>query len=446
MTKAERYTELREQIKTKQPVIHNDSSLLGVSYAEANLGAQNVPPIVFSPSEQVRYDENRRFGNVLTDELLWLVGQRDHLELEEVRKRGASIRHKLTPVQQEVFNKVLTRLEKTVAFCQNIDSSRLDEVVKALKDTGKGFLEKSAVTKTEVRPLGIIVSVVDGAIFAESHGGSIPVDSDDLKKIKDPVILEAVLHCVITYDRNIDNVGNAKGKEAVIRHELFHNLYKLTVAPEQASSYKDPVKHQLFSEAKDEIIAYLLQGIWEFHPSSLFLTLRRLRPGSSELDFMQELSNVVWRERPYNKHKTDNEREQAADIFIDEVWAVMRSIGFLRFAQGSCREGVSAILCAQSFKEIAFALGSMEQAFGRVSAQGVWEAFRQKSNPRMLAAEINKFLEEYRWLRLRQLDDPYALLDAVRAYIDDRMRRGEESDDTMSRLESSYQDLVKYFG
>ncbi|MBP9747694.1 hypothetical protein KBD13_02030, partial [Patescibacteria group bacterium] len=410
--------------------------------------AEGLSPMTFTPSEQVRYEENERFGALISQELLWLVRQTTTINLDELDTRCAAAQECMTPQQQVVFEAVVRRIKHGIHFCQSFPKDRLPELVTTLKEAR--YITKRADVTTEVRPLSIVVSITaNNGYGVTDHGGSIPLNDVFERVNADPLIKEAMKYCIITHDENIRNVGRAQGKEAVIAHELFHNLYKLMIAPEQHARYTDPQKKQLFIEGKDEILAYLTQGIWEFHPGSLFLSLRRKEPKGQPLPEDVHLENLwtMVANSDVDHELSPEERERGADLFLDEVWNVMRAIGFLRFSEASREDGIQAIIATQSFKEMVFALLAIQDTIPRVPAKTVWDSFQEKARPSFFAHELHAFLEEYSWLRLPQLDQPQVLLQSLRDYINDLSAQStHDGAKDVSRLEGIYGDLAEYFG
>jgi hypothetical protein len=447
MIERNRLKDLRLLVEDRQPLtIRGD--LRDVSYATARMAAEGLSPMTFTPSEQVRYEENERFGALISQELLWLVRQTTTINLDELDTRCAAAQERMKPQQQVVFEAVVRRIKHGIHFCQSFPRDQLPELVTTLKEAR--YITKRADVTTEVRPLSIVVSITgNNGYGVTDHGGSIPLNDVFERVNADPLIKEAMKYCVITHDENIRNVGRAQGKEAVIAHELFHNLYKLMIAPEQHARYTDPQKKQLFIEGKDEILAYLTQGIWEFHPGSLFLSLRRKENRGEPLPEDVHLENLwtMVANSDADHELSEEEREREADLFLDEVWNVMRAIGFLRFSGASCEDGIQAIIATQSFKEMVFALLAIQDTIPRVPAKTVWDSFQEKARPSFFAHELRAFLEEYSWLRLPQLDQPQVLLRSLRDYIADLSAQStHDGAKDVSRLEGVYEDLAEYFG
>lgn len=447
MIERNRLKDLRLLVEDRQPLtIRGD--LRDISYATARMGAEGLSLMTFTPSEQVRYEANERFGALISKELLWLARQTTTINLDELDARCAAAQERMTPQQQAAFNAIVRRVKDGITFCKNFPQDRLPELVTSLKETR--YITKRADVSTEVRPLSIVVSITgNNGYGVTDHGGSIPLNDVFQRVNADPLIKEAMKYCVITHDENIRTVGRAGGKEAVIAHELFHNLYKLMIAPEQHVRYKDPQKKQLFTEGKDEILAYLTQGIWEFHPGSLFLSLRRKENRGEPLPEDVHLQNLwtMVANSDADHELSEEEREREADLFLDEVWNVMRAIGFLRFSGASCEDGIQAIIATQSFKEMIFALLAIQDTIPRVPAKTLWDAFQEKARPSFFAHELRAFLEEYSWLRLPQLDQPQVLLQSLRDYINDLSAQSTpDGAKDVSRLEGVYEDLAEYFG
>lgn len=447
MIEHNRLKDLRLLVEDRQPLTLA-GDLRDISYATSRMAAEGLSPMTFTPSEQIRYEANERFGALISKDLLWLARQTASINPDELDARCAAVQEHMTPQQQAVFDAVVRRVKDGITFCKNFPQDRLPELVTNLKEAR--YITKRADVSTEVRPLSIIVSITDNDGYGVAdHGGSIPLNDVFERIHADPLIKEAMKYCVITHDKNIQSLGRAHGKEAVIAHELFHNLYKLMIAPEQHARYKDPQKKQLFTEGKDEILAYLTQGIWEFHPGSLFLSLRRKEHKGQPLPEDVHLENLwaMVAESGADHGLSLEECDREADLFLDEVWNVMRAIGFLRFSGASCEDGIRAIIATQSFKEMVFALLAIQDTIPRVPAKTVWDSFQTKDRPRFFAHDLRAFLQEYSWLRLPQLDQPQVLLRSLRDYIND-LSTQTASDRTkdLSYLEGVYEDLAEYFG
>lgn len=447
MIERNRLKDLRLLVEDRQPLTLA-GDLRDISYATNRMAAEGLSPMTFTPSEQIRYEANERFGALISQELLWLVRQTTTINLDELDARCAAAQERMTPQQQAVFEAVMKRIKYGIRFCQSFPRDQLPQLVTSLKETR--YITKRADVTTEARPLSIVVSITgNNGYGVTDHGGSIPLNDVFQRVNADPLIKEAMKYCVITHDENIRNLGRAQGKEAVIAHELFHNLYKLMIAPEQHARYKDPQKKQLFTEGKDEILAYLTQGIWEFHPGSLFLSLRRKEPKGQSFPEDVHLGNLwaMVADSGANHGLSPDECDREADLFLDEVWNVMQAIGFLRFSGASCQDGIRAIIATQSFKEMVFALLAIRDTILRVPAKTIWNSFQTKDRPSFFAHELRVFLEEYSWLRLPQLDQPQVLLQSLRDYINDLSAQSTHNGaKDVSRLEGVYEDLAEYFG
>ncbi|MBP9747975.1 hypothetical protein KBD13_03545, partial [Patescibacteria group bacterium] len=74
MIERNRLKDLRLLVEDRQPLTMG-GDLRDISYATARMAAEGLSPMTFTPSEQVRYEENERFGALISQELLWLVRQ-----------------------------------------------------------------------------------------------------------------------------------------------------------------------------------------------------------------------------------------------------------------------------------------------------------------------------------------------------------------------------------
>jgi hypothetical protein len=316
-------------------------------------------PLEVSPAEKIRYEENTRFGAAFLYAFHQIVKQDKHISRTRIEYLFDQSMKDLSQEQQLRARKVREYI------LHHYDTAPTkEEVVSSLPVTYPYLFRQPNRVATflvperdiEVTPLGaIVITIADEAIWDQEvimSGHAIGKRCVELKGKNLPPMLERIL--LVRGDARV-----AKQKENTRVHELFHDLYG-NVFQEMPHNirYPDPGRTDVAGRIKDEIIAYLLNQDWHWQASGLTGYSRLLE---QRLDINIAVSHAKKGVCDNYGFTDEQKAEPILNRFRVEIEAVCDELFRLQWAKAPAfDEALPKILAAQTLKEIAFHLHSID--------------------------------------------------------------------------------------
>lgn len=233
----------------------------------------------FSPAEQVRYEENKRFAENIYYGFRWILNHEQGLTPEAVEEYVGVVGAQLSLPQQKILERMKQRLLKDIETAKQIDVDRLRKSF--VSDVG---------WKVEVSKLGVLTCVVDAegydklfkvatapeGLAITMWGFLVPPDAKQTFFTDD--VVEEMRGLPIVIIRKMEpNAPEQYSTERIMQHELFHAFYDRVVQPEFRSAYRRPFERRVYGNIQNELVAYLRGNqIWR---SLLPLLLPRAEGG-----------------------------------------------------------------------------------------------------------------------------------------------------------------------
>jgi hypothetical protein len=425
-TSSNPFGELRERVRAESP----------------GAVAANTPyEMHVSPADKVRFQENQRFAGAVYEGFKWLSDQGEDLDLDMLQIQVDTIAESLTPQQRQVFEGVISRIkdahdkvddeyiengkakaiqmyvillmtaesfsqktrEQVYEEAQSTIESGKQSNAKDLEVELKAWLEGRDLEFPDIdhTKLGAFVMRVSdptmfkqiGVMFNGQGLGGMKIHVTDRTKelfLQMGFTEEDIefLGRTIVVDNSSENKDYAENVE---KHELFHDLYDLAIAPETETVYSREEERNLFLEIKNELLAYLFANrSWNYDVMTLGTSfIHRALIQNPELQkngsFNQLLQKQLLKERisgeggSYTVRVSDQQyADRKTQEYTVELLAMLRQVARLHLLRNQDQEiGVEVIMAAQSFKEIAFQLSQIEAeqkvdvvAASRINDQG----------------------------------------------------------------------------
>ncbi len=357
--------------------------------------------ITVSALEKVRFEENKKMGAVLADVLLSVV---DHTRsFDEAEAVLAATTQELRPVQREKvyaivqnFRQRLTRYMHDMSY--DSDSNRYLDLFYAGHDVTRSEIPEDDIHMTTEGTVVVTVRDMDAwkkVGGTEQQGGfsthaffervpSAISDSYAINKQAERTVF------VLRKPEESDAVF-----DGIRRHEVAHDLYKLSFEKEEESGYENPIMQGYFTDMKDEVISYLLEERWQsdIHafvtssvikecgnvsvPRCLFRSvvssllenhspeqrerLCTLYDQSNMLD-LQSIARVDLSILEGYDQALCREKVMQAATFVREFALVPREMERLRLLDSPAhKEALAGCLTAQTLKEILYTLSKIQE-------------------------------------------------------------------------------------
>lgn len=417
-----RLSELKEQLRGAQEIQLDDAPRFSLE----NAPDKEIKPITISPKEQIRYKENDAFAEAVYSDLHWLLDQTGTISVEEFEQKSKATEAQLTAAQLETFTRIRDSLKSAIESAAHIDQKTINEVIQKARELN--YLLPDAQPTVEVIPWGAIVLHVKEEEFRSPfdqkslHKQAYKITEVSRQGINDPT-LAALLEQTIVLKKTNNEERNAKVK----RHELFHAIYAIAIAPEQPVHYDDDVEKRMFAQIKDEVLAYLFEGRWQPDLRDLCLDVRLKGPDKDMPDNFMDLWGFVVRSLQKGTQKSMatpeiNWYENEADDFIDHVWLLTREIARLYYLRASVEEGIKAVLTSQDAKEAMYKLrriGDRE----RLDGETLWQVIRHEQKEdayeadELYAEHVKKFLGMFDFYQLPLVKNHEKFFSALEEYI-----------------------------
>lgn len=382
---------------------------------------KKIEPITISAKEQIRYAENSVFAEAVYNEILWLFEQTGKIDPEEFDRKATSIEVSLTTAQIAIFSRIRDRIRNDIENVAKIDQKTIEQIIQKAKELN--YVPANVQPGIEITPWGAIVLNVDAKDwfpfdFKAKHTEAFKITETSQQGVNDPE-LQKFVERTIVIKRTDDEKRNTKVK----RHEFFHDVYRSAIEPEQPILYDNQTEKKLFSQIKDEILAYLIEGKWESYLRNLSFDVR-MKSGSDGKDaygLFMDLWGLVVR----NIQKEGNTPELAeneADNFTDMVWLLVREITRLYYSQALVEEGIKAVLTAQDAKEAMYKLRMIGDR-SRIDGEALWQVLRNEQKEMkygqdgVYAEHIEYFLDAFDYYQLPLVKNYDKFLSLLEEYI-----------------------------
>lgn len=328
--------------------------------------------IEVSPLERIRYNENRKFSAIVTADLAWLVTHRHTADAQSVRRKATDLCEQLTPSQRALFERVTQNIEAACLSDGRETPETIAQTFQRMRQLEPTFpyVEAEDVQVTRFGTCELTVSPVEWYRLGRKDLGYVmrELPKNDRLQLDDRergIILNTVF--VKGSQEGEADEAELRSREEVLCHETFHLLNHRYIETETVPRYQDPVERDVFMMAKNEMIAYLFQGRWAYRLKDLFNSTWNKyvdpRGDKHALDIQQDGGREVIRRieeslaenRPDDSHNED----EALDFYL-EFYFVQRELARLSALRDpSIKEGIVAILGAQSFKEMGYNLSKI---------------------------------------------------------------------------------------
>jgi hypothetical protein len=350
-----------------------------------------------SPAEQIRYDENTRFAEVIYDKMISLID--DKISIEELENELSETKKDLSVSQQKVMEKIYENILKESEGKVHRNGVSLKSLYKerplAPRDIFLNYMElahkiqlseKISLDDVSVMPWGAVVIKVrdkETWIMIEKSKNLEEVDGF---KMTDCFLISTNKSEGETYSEEKDNryigkqanrtilvyIGEKSEKEIsqIIRHELFHELYDNVISPAHKNRYKNEKMDSIFREVKNEIVAYAIGNQWQtnekgYFPSSytkfnvhkevgqeVLLSILKDKLPEEEMNFDPPEKKVEDYKNKFGEADFAKAKD-IADNFVLEMANIWREVVRLNISGSKAfEETVKATLTSQSFNEM----------------------------------------------------------------------------------------------
>lgn len=371
-----------------------------------------------SQTDKVRFEENARLSETLYDVFYAMIDGK--LSLEEVENELARRAPELSLPQQALLSRIQEREKKgagTAAFNTRLSTAptlneyyRMGHSFREFFYTGiaRDGVDRAEISADDIilKPWGaVLVYVRNPETWKKVHrlegsedsGGFIRMS--DFGQIKEDIrdfsyINEQFNRTVFV--RRFPETEEKDWKEAE-RHELFHELYANILSKEQKIQYKQKAKREIFSEVKNELVAYLIGGRWgtslhryvtnstmiwaidlykatemkedeqeaeinvedvlpKYFKTKVAADLVRSALPEEETASLNMLQCLEKGTSALSKEQFDAIKKEARDFYF-LTWYIRRNIArFASLEKRNFNEVIKAVLTAQSFEEILYKL------------------------------------------------------------------------------------------
>ncbi|QQR60812.1 hypothetical protein IPH19_05415 [Candidatus Uhrbacteria bacterium] len=323
----------------------------------------------FSGAEQQRYMSNAVFGEALQDSLTHLFDSGFSPSVEELDQKMDEIGTELNTSQRKILTGSMHRMKEAIQSvspeyrvrCQSLAQTFYEGLAGSVEELG-GFPPEIEITSLgavmiRVQDLGAWRRICDfqgfepglAGIKILSPEGQSAVSDDDAKDFGRMIVLAP---------EYITHMGG-ESSDAFAKHELFHDVYHLAIAPEQTVSYRDPFEKEVFISVKNELLAYLIgNSRWNSNlndTAGSVIVRETLDPQLQNRRPEEIIAFASYSSRLQREGATPEQARERTRQFSNELFSAMHAITKLALLQDrSFEQGVSRLLVSQSFKEIAF--------------------------------------------------------------------------------------------
>ncbi len=223
--------------------------------------------IAVSPLERVRFEENRKVGSAVVDVLRTIVDCA--VPFESINSMIEGSVANMSPVQREKIRTIVENAKNRFRgymrdMNYHLDPSRhLQLFYQAYNVTTNEVSERDI----ELTSYGtVVVTVRDSEVWKkiggkENQRGFVRFSSIRLSGSYDVRMADKQSQrTVFVREREGDSEDEVK---AVRRHEIAHDMYNFSFRREEDARYTDNAMRRYFMSMKDEIIAYLLEEVWQ---------------------------------------------------------------------------------------------------------------------------------------------------------------------------------------
>lgn len=360
-----------------------------------------------SPADQIRYDENTRFAEVIYSKMISLIDGK--ISIEELENELSEIKKGLSAGQQKVMEKIyeniLINFGKKVCRHGISLKSLYNERPLAPHNIFLNYMEsayeislsgKISFDDVSVMPWGAVVvkvhdketwelikratnsNDIDGFKmnnFYMSYTDKNRNENEPYSEEKDKrYIQEQANRTIVIY------TGEKKEEEVsqIVRHELFHELYDNAISPAHKNRYKNEVMDSTFRMVKNEIVAYAIANRWQtyekkYFPSSyikhnvlkevgqqILLSILKDKLPEEEMNFDPLEKKLEDYKNKFGEPEILKVKD-IADNFVIEMANIWREVVRLNIAGSKAfEETVKATLTSQSFNEMSYKLSLID--------------------------------------------------------------------------------------
>lgn len=330
--------------------------------------------IEVSPLERIRYEENGRFSEAVASDLVWLASHRHELDVSSIRQKAEGLAERLSPAQRLPLAKITKNIEATCSESEDANETP-ETIARAFQfmhrlEPDLPYVSAENVRVTKLGTYELTFPPHEWRRLGRKDLGYVLIELPKDGRLKfDEREQRIILNTVFVKgpEEDQDDAVASKTRENILRHETFHLLNHRFIEPETAPRYHDAVECEVFMMAKNEMIAYLIEGRWEYRLINLFNSTWNEYAGRGSdrnvidvhIDSGNEIIERVERSLRGENPNSDRYYDEAAQFYLEFYFAQRELARLSALRSSDIKQGIAAILAAQSFKEIGYNLSKI---------------------------------------------------------------------------------------